>query len=343
MDTRLFDFHIPDERIALYPTQRRESCKLMVVDRATKSIDIIEFNQLGTYLHPGDIIVLNNSKVLACQLFARRQTGGEHEILLTKPLDSYRTDWEALIKRSKKLKPGDTLYFDSELHARIIEKKEDGRVRLHFNLSLDGERLEHYGNVPLPPYIKKMREWEAGDAEWYQTVYAKEYGSIASPTAGLHFSESLIQQLIESGVYFVTITLHVSIGTFRLIQTDQLENHWMDTEFFKIDPSVCRLLNTAISDRRRIIATGTTVTRTLESAGKSGVIESGEGQTNLFITPGYDFSVISGMITNFHLPRSTPLVLVCSLAGFDLMKRAYDMALTEGFRFFSYGDAMLII
>ncbi|MGG2973531.1 tRNA preQ1(34) S-adenosylmethionine ribosyltransferase-isomerase QueA [Geobacillus stearothermophilus] len=342
MKVDLFDFHLPEELIAQTPLPDRAASRLMVLDKRTGAIRHETFRNIISYLNPGDCLVLNDTRVMPARLYGEKaETGGTVEVLLLKHLDGDR--WETLVKPGKRVKPGTKLTFGGgKLQAVCLDTLEHGGRVLEF--SYDGlfyEVLAELGEMPLPPYIKEKLD----DPERYQTVYAREIGSAAAPTAGLHFTEELLDAIREKGVHIVFITLHVGLGTFRPVQVDEVEKHDMHAEFYQMSEETAETLNRVREQGGRIIAVGTTSTRTLETiAGKhNGRFVAESGWTDIFIYPGYEFKGIDGLVTNFHLPKSTLIMLVSALAGRENILHAYQVAVKERYRFFSFGDAMLII
>ncbi|QHN49990.1 tRNA preQ1(34) S-adenosylmethionine ribosyltransferase-isomerase QueA [Geobacillus stearothermophilus] len=342
MKVDLFDFHLPEELIAQTPLPDRAASRLMVLDKRTGAIRHETFRNIISYLNPGDCLVLNDTRVMPARLYGEKaETGGTVEVLLLKQLDGDR--WETLVKPGKRVKPGTKLTFGGgKLQAVCLDTLEHGGRVLEF--SYDGlfyEVLAELGEMPLPPYIKEKLD----DPERYQTVYAREIGSAAAPTAGLHFTEELLDAIREKGVHIAFITLHVGLGTFRPVQVDDVEKHDMHAEFYQMSEETAETLNRVRNQGGRIIAVGTTSTRTLETiAGKhNGRFVAESGWTDIFIYPGYEFKGIDGLVTNFHLPKSTLIMLVSALAGREHILHAYEVAVKERYRFFSFGDAMLII
>lgn len=341
-----FDYTLPQELIAQRPSEQRDICRLMVLNRRKNSVDHKHFYDILDYLQPGDCLVMNNSKVLPARLFGEKAgTGAKIEFLLIKRLEGDR--WETMVKPGKRLKPGDSVSFGKDFRAEILEYGEDGTriVEFHYE-GIFMERLEALGKMPLPPYIE--RESTAEDRDMYQTVYCKEEGSVAAPTAGLHFTEELLAKAEEKGVKLAYVTLHVGIGTFRPVKCENVEDHHMHFEEYEVDEETAKTINDTILSGGRIVSVGTTSTRTLESAAyrdeTSGkyIIKAGAGSTGIFIYPGYQFKVVKALITNFHLPKSTLLMLISALYDREKILEAYEIAVKEKYRFFSYGDAMLI-
>lgn len=341
LPTSAFDYELPRDRIARYPAERRDESRLMVLDRARSAIEHRRFRDIVEYMHAGDALVLNETRVIPARLIGTRETGGKSEIFLLRP---HGTDsWEALVRPGAKLRPGKKVFISDELTVDILEATPDnGRiVRLITPLPVQ-EALQRYGAMPLPPYMD--RKAEETDRERYQTVYAREDGSVAAPTAGLHFTPELLRQIEDKDVTIVKIVLHVGIGTFRPIEVENPEDHVMHEETYSVSTSACAAISAVKKEGGNVWAVGTTVTRTLESiADEDGHLRSGSGSTNLFIRPGYQFKVVDRLITNFHLPRSTLMMLVAAFGGYDFVMTAYRGAIARDYRFYSYGDAMALI
>jgi S-adenosylmethionine:tRNA ribosyltransferase-isomerase len=338
-----YDFDLPPERIAQAPAERRDASRLLVVDRATGTLSHRVFSDLADYVPAGDALVLNETRVFPARLLGKRASGAEAEVLLLTPQGGEETLWTALVRPGSKLKPGRTVEISDELSVEIVESTPGGEriVRLHTPLSLT-EALDRYGEVPLPPYVQHRATEE--DRERYQTVYARERGSVAAPTAGLHFTPELLAALQAKGVRIVRLVLHVGVGTFRPVETDDPAEHRMHSEWYHVPVDAAAALNETRAAGGAIWAVGTTVTRTLETVtDEAGVVHSGEGWTDIFIRPPYRYRAADHLVTNFHLPRSTLLMLVAAFAGYELMMQAYREAIDQGYRFFSYGDAMLIV
>ncbi|MDY4954268.1 MAG: tRNA preQ1(34) S-adenosylmethionine ribosyltransferase-isomerase QueA [Candidatus Onthomonas sp.] len=339
MKTSDFYYDLPQELIAQTPLQRRDSSRLMTLDRHSGAIGHHHFYELPDFLREGDCLVLNNSRVLPARLIGHRETGGAAEVLLL--TDRGDNVWECLVRPGKKLRAGATVSFgDGQLTAQIQEVLPDGNRLVHFQYEgIFLEILEQLGKMPLPPYIKE----ELADGERYQTVYSKVAGSAAAPTAGLHFTPELLKQVEEKGVQLAYVTLHVGLGTFRPVKEEELETHDMHSEYCVIPPEAAEIINRTKERGGRVICVGTTSCRTLESfAEKDGRIVPQSGWTNIFIYPGYRFKCLDALITNFHLPESTLIMLVSALAGREHTLAAYQEAVKERYRFFSFGDAMLI-
>ncbi|GAB1807003.1 tRNA preQ1(34) S-adenosylmethionine ribosyltransferase-isomerase QueA [Priestia megaterium] len=338
----LFDFHLPEELIAQTPLEQRDASRLMVLNKETGSVKHHMFHDLLDYVQEGDCLVLNDTRVLPARLFGTKEdTGANIEVLLLKQTQG--DTWETLVKPAKRVKEGTVISFgDGRLTAVCKETSDQGGRLLEFNYEgIFYEVLEQLGEMPLPPYIKERLD----DQERYQTVFAREQGSAAAPTAGLHFTEEMLEQLKEKGVHIAFLTLHVGLGTFRPVSVDDLEEHDMHSEFYQVSEGTAALLNSVREKGGRIISVGTTSTRTLETIATehNGKFVASSGWTNIFIFPGYEFKAIDGMITNFHLPKSTLIMLVSALAGRENVISAYEQAVEEKYRFFSFGDAMLIL
>ncbi len=340
MNVKDFDYELPKELIAQDPLEDRSASRLMVLDKKTGEIRHDIFKNILKELAPGDCLVINNTKVIPARLFGvKKETGATIEVLLLKRKEN--NIWETLVKPGKKAKPGAVLDFgDGLLTGTVLDVVEEGNRLIQF--SYDGifeEILDKLGQMPLPPYITHPLK----DKNRYQTVYAKYDGSAAAPTAGLHFTKELLDKIREKGVEIASVTLHVGLGTFRPVKADTVEEHHMHSEFYRIEPEEAEKINRAKREGRRVISVGTTSCRTLESAaGEDGFVEAKSGWTEIFIYPGYRFKCIDALITNFHLPQSTLLMLVSALAGREYVLAAYEEAVREQYRFFSFGDAMFI-
>ncbi|MFD0827415.1 tRNA preQ1(34) S-adenosylmethionine ribosyltransferase-isomerase QueA [Neobacillus sp. M.A.Huq-85] len=342
MKVDLFDFHLPEELIAQVPLQNRTDSRLMVLNKETGEINHEIFKNITEYLREGDCLVLNDTKVLPARLFGiKKDTGAKIEVLLLKQLEGNK--WETLVKPAKRVKEGTELDFgDGLLTAVCTETSEHGGRVLDFKYEgIFYEVLDQLGEMPLPPYIKEQLE----DRDRYQTVYAREPGSAAAPTAGLHFTEKLLEEIKNKGVHITFITLHVGLGTFRPVSVDDILEHDMHSEYYMVSEGTAKVLNEVRKNGGRIITVGTTSTRTLETIASQndGKFVAGSGWTSIFIYPGYEYKAIDGLITNFHLPKSTLIMLVSALAGRENILHAYNTAVEEKYRFFSFGDAMLII
>jgi S-adenosylmethionine:tRNA ribosyltransferase-isomerase len=340
MRVALFDFDLPAERIALRPARPRDSARLLKVE-GTRVSDH-QFLDLPQMLRPGDVLVFNDTKVIPAQLEGRR---GEASVGATLHKREGPREWRAFLRNAKRVRAGDTIEFDAGVSASAVEKAEDGSALLHFHGREPVERLlERAGRMPLPPYIASRRAVDDADRSDYQTMFAREEGAVAAPTAALHFTERLLDALDERGVGRETLTLHVGAGTFLPVKSERIEDHKMHAEWGRIEPSAAERLNAARASGGRLVAVGTTSLRLIESAAdEEGTIQPFEGVTAIFITPGYRFKAVDGLITNFHLPRSTLFMLVSALMGLDVMKSAYAHAVEAGYRFYSYGDASLLL
>ena len=341
MKTQDFNFYLPEELIAQDPLLDRSSSRLMVLDKITGDIKHKVFKDITSYFKPGDCLVLNNTKVIPARLIGEKDgTGAKIELLLLKRNEN--DIWETLVKPGKKAKPGTIINFGNGLlKGEILETLDDGNRMIQFHY--DGifeEILDQLGQMPLPPYITHQLE----DKNRYQTVYAKYEGSAAAPTAGLHFTKELLQQIEDMGVVITNVTLHVGLGTFRPVKVDDVANHHMHSEFYQIEASEAEKINNAKRNGNRVICVGTTSCRTIESAAdENGILHECQGNTEIFIYPGYKFKVLDALITNFHLPESTLLMLVSALAGKEHVLNAYHCAVENRYRFFSFGDAMFIV
>ncbi len=334
-----FDYELPEELIAQDPLADRSSSRLLVLDKETGAVRHDVFRNIKNELHPGDCLVINNTRVIPARLFGTREgTGGAVELLLLKRISG--DVWETLVRPGKKARPGMRIVFSDKLSAEVTEIVDDGNRLVKFEY--DGifeEILDELGEMPLPPYITH----KLADPERYQTVYAKYKGSAAAPTAGLHFTPELLAEIREMGVQIAEVTLHVGLGTFRPVKVDDVKDHHMHSEFYKIDAETAEKINQAKAAGGRIIAVGTTSCRTLESAAdENGIVYAGSDNTEIFIYPGYQFKAVDALITNFHLPKSTLMMLVSALAGREHIMKAYKEAVDLRYRFFSFGDAMFI-
>ncbi|MDP8208549.1 MAG: tRNA preQ1(34) S-adenosylmethionine ribosyltransferase-isomerase QueA [Candidatus Electryonea clarkiae] len=334
-------YNLPENLIAQEPLTRRDSSRLLVLNRGSELLKHDRFFNIASYLRKGDVLVINDTRVIPARLIGKRSTGGKVEIFLLRELEELT--WECLVKPAKRLKRGQVVLFPGGVSAEIIEIAEEGRRIVHFNTGGKfHDWLEKNGQTPLPPYIK--RQPVVDDMERYQTIYADHNGAVAAPTAGLHFADSIFDELKQKGIIIARITLHVGIGTFRPVSVEDLRNHVMDKEVFEVNTTEAGKINEAKQSGGRIIAVGTTVVRTLETVtNDEGKIIPQQGEANLFIRPPYRYKAVDALITNFHLPGSTLLMLVSALAGRDRILEAYDEAVREKYRFFSYGDAMLIL
>lgn len=332
-----FDYDLPQELIAQHPIEPRDHSRLLVVDKKTGEIEHKHFYDLVNYLKPGDVLVFNDTRVIPARLHGTKDTGAHVEVFLLTRRDA--TDWEVLVRPGKKLQVGAKINFSDELSCEVIEHTDFGGRVVRFKY--DGifeEILDRLGETPLPPYITAPLE----DKERYQTVYNRERGSAAAPTAGLHFTKELLQKIKDIGCEEVFVTLHVGLGTFRPVSEAKIEDHKMHKEFYTVSQEAADAVNKAKAEGRRIIAVGTTAVRTLEAAGADGQLHAGSSWTNIFIYPGYKFRLVDDLVTNFHLPQSTLLMLVSTLSTREIMLQTYKKAVEEKYRFFSFGDAMFI-
>ncbi|MGQ2983367.1 tRNA preQ1(34) S-adenosylmethionine ribosyltransferase-isomerase QueA [Flavobacterium sp.] len=344
-----FNFNLPKELLAEFPAENRDEARLMVVDRKTKTIEHKLFKDVLDYFDEGDVMVLNNTKVFPARLYGNKEkTGARIEVFLLRELNSEQRLWDVLVDPARKIRIGNKLYFgdDDSLVAEVIDNTTSRGRTLRFLYDGSYEefrnKLTELGETPIPKYIN--REVMPEDAERYQTIYAKEEGAVAAPTAGLHFSKHLLKRLEIKGIDFAEITLHVGLGTFNPVEVEDLSKHKMDSEELIITQEACDIVNKAKLNKSRICAVGTTTMRAMESSVSSAkTLNPYVGWTNKFIFPPYDFSVADCMITNFHTPKSTLLMMISAFTGHDLMRKAYDEAIKEGYRFYTYGDAMLIL
>ncbi len=350
MHIKEFDYELPAELIAQYPIERRDQSRLMVLNRKHRTIEHRQFFEITDCFKPGDVLVLNDTKVIPARLTGRKQSGGKAEVFLLRPHKNGSVSekvWHCLINCSKKPKLNSKIFFNQSLTAEIIEEEGEGYKVEFIHAGDFGQILNSIGKTPLPPYIKRengTEDDERLDRERYQTTFARSRGAVAAPTAGLHFTSKLLNQIRKKGVDVLFLTLHVGWGTFRPVRVEQVEEHCMHSEHYVLNSSVARVINDARRRNSRIVSVGSTATRSLESlANGQGSIKPGRGYTNLFIYPGYNFKIIDSLITNFHLPRSTLLMLVAAFAGREFVLEAYREAIRENYRFYSYGDAMMIV
>ena len=332
-----FDYDLPQELIAQHPMEPRDHSRLLVVDKKTGEIEHKHFYDLVNYLKLGDVLVFNDTRVIPARLHGTKDTGAHVEVFLLTRRDA--TDWEVLVRPGKKLQVGAKINFSDELSCEVIEHTDFGGRVVRFKYEgIFEEILDRLGETPLPPYITAPLE----DKERYQTVYNRERGSAAAPTAGLHFTKELLQKIKDIGCEEVFVTLHVGLGTFRPVSEAKIEDHKMHKEFYTVSQEAADAVNKAKAEGRRIIAVGTTAVRTLEAAGADGQLHAGSSWTNIFIYPGYKFRLVDDLVTNFHLPQSTLLMLVSTLSTREIMLQTYKKAVEEKYRFFSFGDAMFI-
>ncbi len=336
-----YDYHLPQELIAQYPLEHRSASRLLCLQRTTGQIEHRTFTDLKSYLKSGDVLVVNSTKVFPARLFATKDTGARLEVFLLHNVEGKL--WHCLINPGKRIRKPQWLHFSERMKAYVYRTADEGIFAVE--LECDGnvlEEIERIGHVPLPPYIH--REDKSKDRTTYQTVYARQTGSVAAPTAGFHFTDELLQELIQMGVIVAHVLLHVGLGTFKPVATTDITDHKMHSEYCTIEPETAEIINLAKAEQRRVIAVGTTSVRTLESFWNpvSNSLESGYKWTDIFLYPGKSFNVIDALVTNFHLPQSTLLMLVSAFAGYDQTMQAYQQAIEEKYRFFSYGDAMYI-
>jgi len=354
MRTKLsqFNFDLPTELVAQYPAEERDQSRLMVLHRKTGKIEHKIFKDILSYFGEGDTMIFNNTKVFPARLFGQKEkTGAKIEVFLLRELNHDARLWDVLVDPARKIRVGNKLYFEDEhgndaLVAEVVDNTTSRGRTIRFLFDGTDEdfvsELVKLGNTPLPKYID--REPEAIDRERYQTIYAKEMGAVAAPTAGLHFSRELMKRLELKGINFAELTLHIGLGTFRTIDVEDLSKHKMEAEYFKIPQSAAEIVNKSIIAHKKVCAVGTTVMRSIETAvSAENLLKQVEGWTNKFIYPPYEFSIANSMVTNFHLPKSSLLIMVSAFGGFELMMEAYHQAIKEKYRFYSYGDAMLIL
>jgi S-adenosylmethionine:tRNA ribosyltransferase-isomerase len=337
-------YHLPAGLIAQYPIEPRDKARLLVLKRAGGEMIHTIFSRLGDFLQKGDVLVINDTRVMPARLCGDKETGGKAEVLLLRKIPGPDEEWECLVNRGKRIKTGTRLRFAPDLEAEVVGNGTEGKKRISFEAQgAFGAIIRRIGHVPLPPYIRGGED-EPLDKKGYQTIFACQEGAVAAPTAGLHFTPALVRSLEQNGVAIASLTLHVGLGSFQPIRHTEVEEHRVEPEFFHIPPSSAELINAARAGGGRVCAVGTTVVRALESAvDKEGEIRPYEGMTDLYIYPGYRFRAIDALITNFHLPHSTLLLLVFAYAGRALILRAYQEAIGEGYGFYSYGDGMLIM
>lgn len=346
MDLEAFNYHLPQDLIAQMPSAQRDGSRMMVIRRGRASVRHSRFSRFPHYMKKGDVLVVNDSRVIPARLFGRRETGATVEILLLSRagMDTPLCQrWEVLLRRARKLSVGAPIFFEDGCRAVVLERLSEKKWLLEFVMTTPfSHYLDRYGKAPLPPYIKRQPGSASSlhDLDRYQTVYARNPGSVAAPTAGLHFSEKILARLDEQGVEVVPVTLHVGYGTFRPIDTDRVEDHVMDAESLRIGEAAADRINRA----ERVIAVGTTAVRAIETrTDETGRVRAGWSRSSLFIYPGYRFRRVDALLTNFHLPRSSLFLLVCAFAGTELTQRAYRRAVDDRYRFYSYGDCMLIV
>jgi len=346
MNLKDYDFELPEHLIATYPVEKRDDSKLLVCKKNTNNKDIKKFYDIIDELDENMHLVFNDAKVLQARLFGHRETGGKFEILLNRALSFEQNTWEVIGKNIKKIKEGEIIYFDNDLNAEMISKQSPTIIKFNKKFDDFDKWLSDNGHIPLPPYILKNRNShtdEEIDKIRYQTVYAENTGAVAAPTAGLHFTEELLKKIKDKNITMSKVTLYVGLGTFMPIKTDEILNHHMHFETYSISKKTATEINEAKRMGKKIIAVGTTSLRTLEAASNDKcILEEKEAETDLFVYPGYKFKIVDGLITNYHLPKSTLLLLVSALHGKDNIFEAYDYAIKNDFRFYSYGDSMFI-
>ncbi len=334
-----YDYALPEQQIARYPAEKRTESRLLAVDKATQQLAHRQFVDLADFLRPGDLLVMNDSKVMPARLYGHKSSGGKVEILVERLLDKNRA--LAHLRASKTPKSEQIIHLDSDDAIKVIGRQNDLFVIEAANQRSWTDIMEQTGEIPLPPYFH--REAEATDKERYQTVYAHKDGSVAAPTAGLHFDKPFLHNLQDLGIELAYLTLHVGAGTFQPVRTEQIREHQLHHEWIQVPDSVCQAIARTKERGGRVIAVGTTTVRSLETAAQSGNLQPFNGDSNLFIYPGYEFKVIDGLLTNFHLPQSSLLMLVAAFAGYEITMKAYQHAIAAQYRFYSYGDCMLIL
>ncbi len=342
MDLSLFDYDLPREYIAQHPPQKRGASRMMIVPLDGSAFRHTIFSRLPELLKPGDCLVLNDTRVIPARLLGRRPTGGRSEVFLLECVEGDR--WRALVRPARRMGPGTEVTISDTITATVLQEPEDGETTVKLDYQGDfAEALEQAGHTPLPPYIHRD-EPHQDDRHRYQTIYADESGAVAAPTAGLHFTEEILEQISKKGIRTARLTLHVGLGTFQPITAERIENHDMHSERYEVAAETASIINTTRAEGGRIVAVGTTVVRTLETcADDERTVHACSGTTDLYITPGYRFKAIDGLLTNFHLPKSSLLVMVSALVGRERILKAYEEAMEEEYRFYSYGDCMLII
>lgn len=337
MRAKDFDYFLPQDLIAQHPMEPRDHSRLMLLDKTSGSVQHDIFSNLCEYLQKDDLLIFNDTRVIPARLHGVKESGAKAEVLLLTRINT--TDWEVLVRPGKKLQVGTTIIFSEDLTCNVISNTDFGGRTIRFSYKgVFEEILDRLGETPLPPYINEPLK----DSERYQTVYARERGSAAAPTAGLHFTKELLDKIQRTGAEMVFVTLHVGLGTFRPVSVADVENHVMHKEFYSVTLQAADKINEAKKAGRRIVAVGTTAVRTLEASGKDGLVKAGSNWTKIFIYPGYEFRIVDALITNFHLPQSTLLMLVSALSSREAILQAYGTAVQEKYRFFSFGDAMFI-
>ncbi|HOC95416.1 MAG TPA: tRNA preQ1(34) S-adenosylmethionine ribosyltransferase-isomerase QueA [Candidatus Cloacimonadota bacterium] len=339
LDLETYNYQLPQELIAQYPLPDRGSSRLLHLDRETGDVSHLSFRDIVSHLNPGEVLILNSSRVIPARLFGRKDNGTQVEVLLVNKLSD--STWRCMVHPGRRLKKEQWIEFSPTLKGFVSLPDEDGLREIEFSPAQDyWQIIEEIGHMPLPPYIRRTDE--ASDRNRYQTVYATEPGSVAAPTAGLHFDSDLLDELKQKGVQIRYVVLHVGLGTFLPVKSERIDQHKMHSEYCTVPPETAEAVNSAIAGGRRVIAVGSTSMRTLESFTREGRLESGSRWTDIFIYPGYRFQIASALITNFHLPKSSLLMMISAFAGLENVMKAYQMAVRERYRFFSYGDAMYI-
>ncbi len=339
-----FKYNLPKTAIAKYPVTPRDKAKLMILNRETQEIENKKFSSVADYMDKGDTLVVNETRVFQARLYGKKEkTNAKIEVFLLRELNAEECIWDVIVDPARKVRIGNKIYFNDKLWCEVIDNTTSRGRTVRFNQAENVYKaVEKIGLTPLPPYIK--REPEASDKENYQTVYAKIDGAVAAPTAGLHFTPKLLEKIEKKGIQIVPIVLHIGLGTFRPVEVEDLTKHKMDSEFYEISAKSAESINKSITSKRNVFVVGTSTARTLEtSVTADGLVKPGSGWTDKFIYPPYDFKIVDKLITNFHMPESTLLMLVSAFADTDLINKAYKKALKEGYRFLSYGDAMLIL
>lgn len=340
-----FKFVVPKELVAEHPLEKRDQAKMMVIDRHSKSIENKTFKDITSFFNSGDVLVINNTKVFPARLFgSKEKTDAQIEVFLLRELDKKNKLWDVIVDPARKVRIGNKIYFKDELVAEVIDNTTSRGRTIRF--LYDGDDLfsviEKIGTTPLPPYISRAATEK--DKTEYQTVYAEHTGAVAAPTAGLHFTKTILDALKKKGVKIVPVTLHIGLGTFRPVEVEDLTKHHMDSEYFKVPAETAKTINEAIAEKKKVIAVGTTAVRAIESSVTSeGLVKANEGWTDKFIFPPYEFKIINHLVTNFHMPESTLIMLVSAFADIDFIQKAYKRAVKENYRFYSYGDCMLIL
>jgi len=337
-----YDYHLPESCIAQFPAEPRDHCKLLVLHRNSGGLEHHLFYEIQQFLQPGDLLVINETRVFPARLIGRKASGGKIEVFLLDPLEN--DTWKALVKPGRRFRRGSTAYFGEQLTVTVLEELDEGirKIQVHPGGEAFFRLLHQIGHIPLPPYIR--REDTPRDRADYQTVYARQAGSVAAPTAGLHFTRELLQQIAAMGISIVPVTLHIGLDTFRPVSVENILDHQMHTEFYQISETSAAQINATLRHGGRVIAVGTTAVRTLETVARdTGEVRAGSGWSDLFIYPGFPWRVVDGIITNFHLPKSSLMMMIAAFTGLPELKNAYEIAKSQNYRFFSYGDAMLIL